>query len=236
LPVGIEVVSHDPSDLGGDNKGLAHRKGILVTNVEEREIGTVNEGGDWASSYVNQHPSVDAFVWDGDGMGVALRAQFNKAFSQKKIRMDMFRGSLSGKAIDRADEIYDDGTDDPKKKKTYKEVFRNNRSMYYWLLRDRCWKTYQAVVKGTYINPDDIISFSSDIEGLDTLRSELCKIPLKYNPLGFIQIMSKKEMLALDIPSPNMADSVMMLFANQLVVNVGGHQVTVGQGSWQGAT
>ena len=55
-----------------------------------------------------------------------------------------------------------------------------------------------------------MISFSSDIESLDLFRSEICRIPLKPNPLGYIQTMSKPELLVLKTEAPNMADSVMM--------------------------
>jgi phage terminase large subunit len=77
-------------------------------------------------------------------------------------------------------------------------------------LRDRFYNTYLAVVKGEYINPDDMISLSSDIEQLDLLRSEVCRIPLKPNGNGYIQIMNKLDMAKLDIASPNMSDAMMM--------------------------
>ena len=56
-----------------------------------------------------------------------------------------------------------------------------------------------------------MISLSSTIENLSGLRAELCRIPLKDNGAGFIQIMSKPEMKKQGIESPNMVDSVMML-------------------------
>ena len=66
------------------------------------------------------------------------------------------------------------------------------------------------MTKGEYIDPDNLISFSSSIKLLQKLRSELCRIPKKYNPSGLIQIMSKEDMRKLGISSPNIADSVMM--------------------------
>ena len=58
-----------------------------------------------------------------------------------------------------------------------------------------------------------MISISSDIDQLELLRSEVCRIPLKPNGNGMIQIMSKDDMKRLDIESPNMADSLMMSLA-----------------------
>lgn len=67
------------------------------------------------------------------------------------------------------------------------------------------------MTKNKYINPDELISFSSEIEELQGLRSELCRIPRKFNGAGRIQLMSKPDMKKEGIDSPNMADAVMML-------------------------
>ena len=58
-------------------------------------------------------------------------------------------------------------------------------------------------------NPDELISFSSSIEDIHKLKTEICRIPLK--PGGRVQILSKPEMKTLGIDSPNMADVVMMM-------------------------
>lgn len=50
------------------------------------------------------------------------------------------------------------------------------------------------------------------------LRAEICRIPLKPNGNGFIQIMTKEEMKKLGVPSPNMADSVMMSLSEVNVI------------------
>jgi phage terminase large subunit len=56
-----------------------------------------------------------------------------------------------------------------------------------------------------------MISFSSKIQDLQKLRSEVCRIPRKPNSRGLIQIMTKDEMKRLlKIESPNIADAVMM--------------------------
>lgn len=206
-PLGEEVVSHDPSDLGPDSKGLCYRHGNVILDVQEREFGDVNQGGDWAVDYaLSKKP--DRFIWDGDGMGSALKRQFNEAFNGKKIDVEMFKGSESP---DRPDDIYEPAESDTKRnRKTNKETFRNKRAQYCWDLRDRIYKTYQAVKFNRFSNPDELISFSSSIDNIDLLRSEVCQVPQKYNGRGLIQIMTKKEMRSLDIDSPNMFDAVMM--------------------------
>lgn len=204
-PRGATVISHDPSDTGADDKGLAIRKGSVFLDVLAKDDGDVNEGCDWATSKAIES-NADLFTWDCDGLGVSLNRQVSQAFSGIKTEVRMFKGSMS---VDRPDAIYEP-LDNIRQPKTNKQTFKNKRSQYYWLLRDRFYKTYRAVVKGEYIDPDELISLSSSIKELQSLRSEVCRIPLKPNGSGLIQIMSKEDMLKLGIQSPNMADSLMM--------------------------
>lgn len=200
---GIEVLSHDPSDEGEDNKAIAYRHGVIVKDVKEKEDGDINDGCDWAIDEALKN-NVDAFIWDCDGMGVALARQLDKALGVKNIDLSMFKGSNEPRD---KEIIYEQIGKD---KKTNGDTFFNRRAQAYWLLRERMRKTYNAVVNNEYHNPDDLISFSSNIERLDILRSELSRIPKKPNGAGRIQLMTKKEMKSNNIPSPNMADAVMM--------------------------
>jgi len=205
---GAKVVAHDPSDTGPDPKGLCYRHGSVILDVREKDDGDSNDGCDWATSYAISH-GADMFVWDCDGMGVSLKRQVNDAFDGKKIDAVMFKGS---EGVINPSELYQaDDRIERYKAKTNKETFRNKRAQYYWMLRDKFYNTYRAVVKKEYVNPDDMISISSEIECLTQFRSEVCRIPLKSNPNGFLQIMTKLEMkLKLKIVSPNLADSAMM--------------------------
>ena len=124
----------------------------------------------------------------------------------------MFKGSLSGKGQDNAEKIYQKGYGDKSNNLTNAEVFKNNRAQFYIALADRCYNTYRCVVKGEYVDPDEMISFDSDgIESIPALRSELCRIPRKNNSNGMQQIMNKQEMKGQGIDSPGMADSIMMI-------------------------
>ena len=212
-PKGLEVVIHDPSDDGDDAKGLVYRHGIVIRNAQAKTMGLVNDGADWAIEEALELKP-DLFIWDGDGMGLALRKQFNDALVTKRIQVEMFRGSNSA---DRPEEIYENSGS--KGGKPNKQVFKNKRAQYWWYLRDRMRATHLAVTKGAYADPDTLISFSTEmnVDGVDNvgaLRSEICRIPLKHSPTGLIQIMSKPEMKKMGIPSPNMGDCVMMAFAN----------------------
>ena len=209
-PKGQIIVSHDPSDKGADPKGLCVRHGSVVLDVAEKTGLDVNEGCDWAiDRAINEQ--ADVYIWDCDGMGASLRRQTLDAIAGKKMDHVEFRGS---KGVDNAKAIYQPvESHSNAKAKSNEHTFKNRRAQYYWALRDRFYKTYQAVEKGVYIDPDEMISLSSKIACLPALRAEVCRIPQKPNGSGLIQILSKEEMRRLKIDSPNMADSMMMSLA-----------------------
>ncbi len=204
-PRGAVIGAHDPAD-NRDEKAIAIRKGSVFIDIQGTEDYDVNDACDWATGIAINHQS-DLFTWDCDGLGLSLKRQVNDAFQGIKCEARMFKGSM---AVDNPDAIYEP-MDSIHRPKTNRESFKNKRSQYYWLLRDRFYKTYRAVVHGDYIDPDELISISSDIEDIAGLRSEVCRIPLKPNPNGLIQIMSKQEMWDKhQIQSPNRADAMMM--------------------------
>ena len=217
-PQGIKIVAHDPSDLGADAKGLVYRHGSVIMDVCEKSDGDVNDGCDWATDYAIK-VGADAFVWDGDGLGVSLKRQVAEAFQGKKIDYNMFKGSEGTRlpnAMYQADVHGVQG-----KSRSNKDTFRNKRAQYYIKLRDRFYSTYLAIEKGQYINPDELISISSDISTLQQFRSEICRVPLKQNSNGYIQIMSKVDMKTkMKLASPNLSDSAMMVLDVPIVNKV----------------
>lgn len=211
-PRGAKVAAHDPSDTGNDAKGYSLRHGSIFKKVLEKTDGEIDEGCDWAADQAIKD-GADWFIWDCDGMGVGLKRQVSTAFKNTPMKTHMFRGSLSGSGQDNADRTYlpIDGETAEKDSKTYADTFKNNRAQYSIKLADAFYNTYKCVVRGEYVDPDDMISIdSTGIESIAQLRSECCRVPRKKNNTGLIQIMSKQDMKSLGIESPNMYDSLMM--------------------------
>ena len=210
-PTGQERLAYDPAD-SGDAKAVGYQHGSVVTGVSSTNAGDVNTATDWALGFaVKLKP--DVFLWDSDGIGLSLRRQVMEGLKGKKVKIVPFHG---GETVQHPNEIYDgiegEGFFDIERGRTNSAMFLNLRAQNYWRLRDKMFKTYLAVEKGKYFPPDELISFSSGIKELVGLRAELCRIPRKYsNGNGKIQILSKPEMKAKKIKSPNMADVVMML-------------------------
>jgi len=207
-PLGAKIVAHDPSDEGEDAKGLCLRHGSIILDVQEKTDGDSNDGIDWATEYAIDN-NADLFVWDGDGLGASLRRDVSRALAGTKTEFQIYKGS---EGVDDPDEIYQpDKTITRTDARTNNQTFKNKRAQYHWKLRDRFKNTYLAVVKDEYIDPDTMISISSDIACMAQLRSETCRIPRKKNDNGLIQIMSKQEMKTKhNIPSYNLTDSMIM--------------------------
>lgn len=216
-PLGAKVAAYDPSDEGKDDKGYALRHGSVVIDVQAMDHGDVAEGTDWALDRAITQ-GADWFTWDADGMGLALKRQVDTALAGKHMDYVPFRGSE--KADDPKAQFDDVTSRGEGKSKTNEEALFNTRAQYYVRLMNRCYRTYRAVVHGEYANPDELISFSSEIECLPQLRAEVCRIPVKPNGSGRIQILSKPEMARkpYELPSPNLSDVVMMSLLNPVAV------------------
>ena len=206
-PLGQERVAYDPAD-SGDDKAWGYQHGSVVLDLESTDSGDVNTATDQAIDFCIDKRA-DAFSWDGDGLGLSLKRDVATALDGKKVEYGMFRGS---EGPDDPDSIYERDSD-TKKQKTNKEAFRNKRAQYYFMLRDRMNRTHKAIVQGSKVfNPDELISFSSDIKELDQLKAELCAIPRKFNGSGRFELHTKQEMKSkYELDSPNRADVVMML-------------------------
>jgi phage terminase large subunit len=207
-PTGAIVASFDPSDTGPDARGFAIRHGNVLLDVCQHDDGDVHDGTAWALERA-LGANADYFVWDGDGMGVALQQQVTQALEHKHCKPVMFRGSMSP---ENPDLPAPGQRDTDQKQKSNAETYANRRAQYYDRVRIALANTYRAVVKGEYVDPDTMLCISSECRDIEQLRSELCRIPRKPNPTGKIQIVSKPDMAKepYKLPSPNCADAVMM--------------------------
>lgn len=222
---GAVVTTHDPADVGKDAKTVSTRHGSVWTHMKEIDAVNGNRAFDEACGEAKK-VATDVFGWDCDGMGALLRDQAAANFKGTKIHTYMFKGSEgvhNPDAICAYTEQY--GIAGSKKNK---DVFRNKRAQNYVEVAQRCFRTYEAVKHGKYYDPEELISFSSDIEVIQKLRAELCKLPLKPNTHGMIELYSKKDMRAgiimkdgtrRVIPSPNLADNVMMSYDKSSIIN-----------------
>lgn len=201
---GVRSLGFDPADGGRDAKALAFRHGVVVKRIEQWEAGDLSDAIDRAFDTAFDLRCTD-LVYDGIGVGAAVKV----ALRRKDVREGMeVTGFIASESPSEPNTRYMD--DRPNR-----EVFRNRRAQWWWYLRDRFEKTYRAVEKGEYIDPDELISLDGDCENLSALKSELARVQRKRGTSNtLIQLESKDEMRKRGLPSPNMADALVMAFAN----------------------
>lgn len=213
-PSGSKFVSFDPFNGGSDAHGYAYRHGSVYLDICENEEGDANDGMAWAANRA-MGVGADHFRYDATG-AMGLKLQVDNLFKHAKIEYHLFNG---GESPDDPDFIYEPvNGESVGNSKSNKDTFLNKRAQGYFRLADRFFRTYQAVdrhdkgLPPINMDPEKMISLSEDIDGLDSIRAEVCRIPQKINPNGKKQILSKPEMAKkpYELPSPNMADCMMM--------------------------
>jgi phage terminase large subunit len=202
-PRGERVLGFDPADAGSDAKATARRYGMFVEDVRKWSDGDIDDAIARAFDEAFDQRA-DLIVYDSIGVGAGVKVGLKERIAGRKIEVQGFGAGDSpwpGKYKD--DRLNED-------------VFRNLRAMGWWLLRDRFENTYKAVTKGEYFDPAQLISLSSEIKDLEQLKTELVRQQRKRTSGSrLIQLVSKDEMRAKKIPSPNMADALMMCFMSR---------------------
>lgn len=199
---GARIEAHDPADGGADNQAAIFRHGVVVQDIEELEGTSLEVGCDQIYKKTTQNKA-QILIYDVGGLGVGARIKYEHLDPLNKMDKQSFNGSSTplNPMLTYQDDLFN------------KDVFRNRRSQGYILLADRFEAVFRAVEYGEYLNPDDLISISSQCEHIDKLKGELTKIR-KSRAAGrsLIQIETKKEMRKRKVKSPNLADALMMSF------------------------
>jgi phage terminase large subunit len=199
-PRGERVIGFDPADSGKDAKAITKRYGMFVEDVRKWTTGDIDDAIARAFDDAFDYRA-DIIVYDSIGVGAGVKVGLKDRIAGRNIEVQGFGAGdspLPGKYKD---------------DKPNEDVFRNLRAQGWWLLRDRFENTYKAIEKGEYIDPAEMISLSSGIKDLELLKAELVRQQRKrVSGSRLIQLISKDEMRSKGIPSPNMADSLMMAF------------------------
>ncbi len=214
-PLGERISSFDPADTG-DEKATITRHGFLITSAENWNKGELPDA--IKKCYRNGFENnCSQLVYDADGLGAAMKVDLDKNEAEYKINAFGFRG---GSKVDDPENPYpplDPNKPYPERVTVNKDFFRNKRAQYYWFLADRLERTYNAVVNGKWVDPDQCISISSDIpeDIRKDMRRQLTRIRRKKGAnSSLITLESKDDMKKAGIKSPGLADCLMMVFAN----------------------
>lgn len=206
---GATITAHDPSDTG-DNKGICTRTGSVFTRIDEIDSNDVNEGFD-AACDIAIKDGAQHFVYDEDGIGLALKRDAERNLGDRNIS---YRGFHGGGSVENPEYPFEDigGKNESGKARKNRDSLKNLRAQYSHKLMMRFYNTWRAVERGEYVDPDEMISICSDAGPIDAIRAEVCTVPRKRNANGVFQLVSKSDMKRepYRLPSPGMFDSMMM--------------------------
>ena len=189
----------------GDARAIAGRHGNVINLAKEIKQGDIRDALPMVREAVFKE-GLDQFVYDADGMGAPIiKLSIEDDLKVKGIQILPYRG---GGEIDRPNEK------NQKLDKFNKDAFENARAQDWYYFRELCENTYNAVEKGVYTNPSEMISFDSehiDKTTMANLVAELSRPQRKYAGSGKIRVESKPEMKSRGVASPNLADSAIMV-------------------------
>lgn len=223
-PSGPARAALDVADEGVDKNAVAAAVGVELTHIEQWS-GKGSDLFETAQRTVEicDLLGVPEFRYDEDGLGAGIRGDM-RVINERRIAA----GAKARQAIGwrGSAEVIDPegivegtkGRDGKDKGRTNKDYFANRKAQGWFALRGRIEKTYKWVVKKIPCDPDEIFSIPSTLPDAMKLVAELSQPTYKQNTLGKILINKAPD----GMPSPNLADSVMILFAPappQLIVS-----------------
>jgi len=198
-PVGEKRIGFDVADEGEDTSAQTFRHGSVCLFSEQWHKGDVIASADRVHHYAIEH-GADEIVYDSIGVGAGVKAHYGRVAS---VNVQGF--NAGGSVIDPERE-YILG-------KKNKDMFSNVKAQAWWAVRDRFYKTFRAVTMGEEYPPEQLISLSSGIKEIEYLKAELSRPWVTYDLNGRVKVESKPDMKKRGIPSPNLADSLIMAFA-----------------------
>lgn len=206
-PEGDRTVGQDVADEGKDTSALCYSHGSVVLDIEEWKGKDTNYTARRCYAYAVDK-GANKLVYDNIGVGAGVKAELNQLRAKKSSKEPEFGiyGFNAGGAVIDPTHVYMIG-------KTNGDMFYNVKAQAWWKLRDRFYKTYRAIKEGAEYHPDELISLSSKLPHLEKLKAELSRPRVDYAELGKVKVESKKDMAKRGIPSPNLADALVMCFA-----------------------
>ena len=206
-PSGRKRMGFDIADSGADKCATVYAHGSVALGAD---LWKAAEDELLKSCTRVYHAARDldaAITYDSIGVGASAGAKFgeiNAAMIEgKRVSYSKFN---AGGAVWRPEAVYSQGTKN-------KDMFSNIKAQAWWLLADRFRNTFNAVRNGEKFADDELISLSSTLPHLELLIDELSTPKRDYDQNGRVKVESKKDLAKRDVPSPNMADALVMTFA-----------------------
>lgn len=210
--VGEKSLGYDIADSGEDYCATVLRHGNLIIDIKEWKA-QIDELEQSAEKAYNQAEEQNAIIhYDCIGVGASAGSTFKRLNKERKKNLEYNK-------FDASDAV-DNPNDEYMAQRINKDHFENLKAQMWQEVADRLLHTYKAVVKGEDYDIDKIISISNDCPKIEDLKKELSAPMKEKSKRGLVKVESKDDLKKRGIPSPNIADALIMSFRKgQVLVN-----------------
>lgn len=207
---GLTYSGLDIADEGNDTNAYALRKGSLLKSVDEWKVKFLHMTASKADIR-NRENGVVRMHYDAGGMGAGIKSDLSRIPKNPEDGQGpegkLFVPFNFGGTVMGGDKVYIKAG---KTKILNKDFFAKLNAQAWWNIRLRVENTLKALA-GEIVNIDRCFFISSKIKNIDKLLKELAQC-IYDDSSGKIKIDKAPD----NAPSPNLADSAIMSFANDL--------------------
>lgn len=187
-----------------DPNALAWRYGCVLSGLEEWQDENPNKAAAHAHPIVMRE-GLDSLRIDDIGVGASVPGEFKRLQSETGSMAKIeYEGWTASESPVNADRDYQPG-------KSHGDMFANLKAQGWGMLGDRFRNTWQAR-NGLPYDAENMISIPSGLPLRSKLQGELSQ-PRRESVNGRMKVESKKSLKARGVPSHNLADAVVMAYA-----------------------
>jgi phage terminase large subunit len=205
-PTGYKRIGFDVADDGADKCAMVYAHGPLASwsdlwKAREDEL-LKSCTRVWKAAQERQA----SVTYDSIGVGASAGAKFgelNQTVVDGRVQYNKFN---AGSAVFNPEAKYSEQVKN-------KDQFSNIKAQAWWIVADRFKNTYNAVQNGKQFNEDELIFIDGNMPNLNMLIDELSTPKRDFDQNGKVKVESKKDLAKRDVPSPNIADALIMAFA-----------------------
>jgi phage terminase large subunit len=215
-PKGAKRLGFDVADEGPDLNAQVFAHGPLASWSEMWKGGEDELLKSCTRVYNEARARGAHIIYDSIGVGATAGAKFNELNHANRdprspepdySKFVTYSKFNAGAAVWRPDARYGHT------QTLNKDQFSNLKSQTWWLAADRFRNTYNAVRRGEKFRDDEIVALASDMPNLQKLITELSTPKRDFDRNGRVKVESKQDLLKREIPSPNLADAYISIYA-----------------------
>lgn len=202
-PQGERKVGFDVADDGNDKCANVEAYGSVILDAEEWKAGEDEILLSCTKTYDRAMQSQAHIVYDSIGVGATAGAKFAELNENRNLFLKYSKFNAAH-AVWQPKSMYN------RTQVTNQDMFANLKAQCWWLLADRFRNTYNAIKRNQKFEVSELISLSSDCPHLEKIIDELVAPKQQRTPDGKFKVESKDDMRKRGVPSPNLADALVM--------------------------